>query len=538
MFGFALSSPKALADATPPQSPSESSNVTLGDQTLFTIHTSIGPFTAAERASAAGIRLKQLMKDVHSNPHDIHSSPHSISTDIVSGNLILTTVTDADAAAVGEPRDVLVASYINLMRNAILKVRSEYTYKSLSLGALYATLATIALVLLLLLFRHIFPRLYAAIGRGRGIYFRTLKVQSLELVSESRLVEMLLNLARLIRFAVTALLLYFYIPLVFSFFPWTRSYGSTLFGYIATPLTSGWSAFVNYLPDLLVVFVVAFFAWLALRLAGFVFREIERGTISWSGFYPEWAMPTRKIVQLLILAFAVVVVFPYLPGSSSPAFKGVSIFLGVLFSLGSSSAVANIVSGVLLTYTRAFHVGDRVQIADTVGDVMEKGLLATQIRTIKNVLVTVPNALVLGSHIINFSNSTQSQPLILHVTVSIGYDAPWRQVHSLLIAAATDTPDILPDPAPFVLQTSLDDFYVSYQINAYTTSPARMASIYSVLNQNIQDKFNEAGVEIMSPHYSSLRDGNATAIPSSYLPSNYEPNPFRVSSSTPVKPRP
>ena len=219
--------------------------------------------------------------------------------------------------------------------------------------------------------------------------------------------------------------------------------------------------------------------------------------------------------------------FPYLPGADSPAFKGISVFLGVLFSLGSTSAIGNIVAGVILTYMRAFSLGDRVQIADTMGDVVEKTLLVTRIRTIKNVDITIPNAMVLGSHITNYSSSSQQYGLILHTTVTIGYDAPWRQVHQLLIDAATATENILQLPAPFVLQTSLDDFYVSYQINAYTDRPALMARTYSELHQNIQDRFNEARVEIMSPHYSTLRDGNQTTIPPDYLPDDYRTPGFK-----------
>jgi small-conductance mechanosensitive channel len=510
------------------------STVTVGDQPVFTVRTSIGSFTAAERAAAVSARLNQLVKDSSRDPHDIHPVTHPYSTDIVLGDLVISTITEADATASGQPRDALVVSDINLMRDAVLKVRSEYTSKSILLGAVYALITTIALIAILILFSHIFPTLYRAIESARGNTIRTIRIQSLELLSELRLTELLLYLARLIRFVVTLLLLYFYIPFVFSFFPWTRSYGATLFGYIATPVRSGWIAFIHYLPSLLVLLVISFFTYLALRLVGFIFREVERGTISWPGFYPEWATPTLKIVQLLILAFALIVGFPYLPGSESPAFKGVSIFLGVIFSLGSSSSIANVISGILLTYTRAFRVGDRVQIGDTIGDVMEKGLLATHVRTIKNVLITIPNSLVLNAHIINFSRSTESEPLILHVTVSIGYDAPWRTVHELLKSAALATNSILPNPAPFVLQTSLDDFYVSYQINAYTREPQRMAVIYSLLNQNIQDKFNEAGVEIMSPHYGSLRDGNATTIPANYLPSNYEAPPFVTTNKPPT----
>jgi small-conductance mechanosensitive channel len=264
------------------------------------------------------------------------------------------------------------------------------------------------------------------------------------------------------------------------------------------------------------------------RLSHILFHAVAEGTISWEGFYPEWAIPTHKIVRFLILAFTTVIVFPYLPGSSSPAFQGVSIFLGILLSLGSTSAVSNIIAGVILTYTRAFQLGDRVKIADTVGDVMEKTLLATRVRTVKNEFITIPNAMVLSSHIINFSSFADVAPLILHTKVTIGYDVPWRQVHDLLIAAALRTGPILKEPTPYVLQTSLDDFYVTYQLNAYTPTPLRMAVTYGELHQNIQDCFNEAGVEIMSSHYGSLRDGNYTTTPAEYRPKDYDAPRFRV----------
>ncbi|RSL16882.1 mechanosensitive ion channel-like protein [Edaphobacter aggregans] len=521
-------------ESVPPPQPSAA--VTLGDRTLFTINTPIGSTTAKARAVGVSARLEQVMRDHSRKPEDIHTVENPGVTQILSDDLLIVNVTDADAAAHSTSRFLLAETQLRIIREAIPKVRNEYSTRSITLDTLYALLATIALVSLLLIFRRIiFPTLYSLIERWRGTRIHGIKVQKLELLSEDRLVGLLHSLLLLIRFLLTALLLYFYFPLVFSFFPWTRAYGRILFGYILSPIRTGWAAFIHYLPQLLVVLVIAFFAWLALRLARFLFRELSRGTLSFTGFYPEWAMPTLKIVQVLIIVFAVVVAFPYLPGSESPAFKGVSIFLGILLSLGSSSAVSNMVAGVVLTYTRAFNIGDLVQISDTTGQVTEKTLLATQIRTIKNVFVAVPNSLVLNSHVVNFSRSPKNQPLILHVTIGIGYETPWRQVHTLLIAAASSTTGVLSDPAPFVLQTSLEDFCADYQINAYTKEPFRMSAIYSELNQNIQDEFNKAGIEIMTPHYSALRDGNTAAIPSAFLPPNYQPDSFRVSSSNPAQ---
>jgi small-conductance mechanosensitive channel len=491
-------------------------NVIAGDQPIFAIQTRLGPFSPAERAAAANRKLARLIEDVSISPDAIVLAEQDDTTDIVSNDIVIATITEADAKAAGVKRSVLAVERLRQIKGSVSKVRAEYSYKSLLLGSVYAFLTTLTLVLLLVLLRRLAPRLYAAIERWRGTLMGSLKPQSLEQVSAGRVTAALIQLARICRLAVTLILLYFYIPLVFSFFPWTRSFGYTLLSYVLNPIVSGWAAFLAYLPSLLVIGVIICFSYLAMRVARFVFRELERGTIQWPGFYPEWAMPSYKIVQILIVAFATIVIFPYLPGSDSPAFRGVSIFLGVLFSLGSTSAVSNVIGGLILTYTRAFRIGDRVQIADTVGDIVAKTLLATHVRTIKNVHITIPNSLVAGSHVVNFSTSAQGEGLILHTSVTIGYDAPWRQVHALLIEAAMRTPGVSKDPQPFVLQTALNDFYVAYEINAYTVEPGRMAIIYSDLHQNIQDAFNEAGVEIMSPHYNSIRDGNTTAIPRSY----------------------
>ncbi|MDF5717699.1 MAG: mechanosensitive ion channel family protein [Rhizonema sp. NSF051] len=232
-----------------------------------------------------------------------------------------------------------------------------------------------------------------------------------------------------------------------------------------------------------------------------------------------------------IIALALVVALPFLPGFGSPAFQGISVFLGVLLSLGSSAAVANIVAGIILIYTRAFRVGDRIKINDAIGDIVEKSLFVTQIRTTKNVVITIPNGTVLTSQILNYSALAEdpNHYLILHTTVTLGYDLPWRKVHQVLINAALATPHILAEPVPFILQTSLGDFYVNYEINGYTNQPKSMARIYSELHQNIQDKCNEADIEILSPHYSAIRDGNQITIPENYLHKDYKAPGFRVS---------
>ena len=259
-----------------------------------------------------------------------------------------------------------------------------------------------------------------------------------------------------------------------------------------------------------------------IRFVRYIFKEIEAERLKIPSFHSDWAMPTYSIIRFLLYAFTFILIFPYLPGSNSPVFKGVSVFLGVLFSLGSSSAIGNMVAGLIITYMRPFKIGDRIKINDVFGDVAEKNLLITRVKTPCNEIVTIPNSAILTGNTINYSSEATNAGLILYTTVTMGYDVPWQEMHSALIDAALRTEDILHEPRPFVLQTKLDDFYAAYQINAYTKNAKKQAFIYSNLHQNIQDVCNERKIELLSPHYRAARDGNMSTIPKSYLGSEYK----------------
>jgi len=333
---------------------------------------------------------------------------------------------------------------------------------------------------------------------------------------------------RLLRFLLLFLFTWIFLATEFNYFPWTRQHGARLLSYIGTPVRFIGNAFLSYLPNLFYIVVIVAVMYYVIKFVRVLAREVERGNIRISGFYPEWAQPTYKIVRFLLFAFTAVVIYPYLPGENSPAFKGVGIFIGVLFSLGSTSAVANVVAGVILIYTRGFRVGDWVKIGDNMGEVTAQTMLATHVKTIRNEEIIIPNSVVLASFVTNYSLLAQNNGLILHTSVTIGYDTPWRKVHELLIEAALKTKHILQTPAPFVLQNALENSYVQYEINAYTDQPLQMVYIYSDLHANIQDCFFAAGVEIMSPVYQSLRDGNRAAIPAEFLPADYHPQGFRI----------
>lgn len=499
--------------------------VVMGGDTLFRLTARLGPFSAQVRARSIEQRLEALVRQGAANVRVVAGTG---SSDIMAGDSVIMSVTDADAALAHQPRHELAAAYAAEIHQALAERSAAFSLKAILLGVLYTVLATIALVLVLRMFAQVFPRAYAVVHGWRETRIPSIRIQRLELLSAARITRGLILLLRVLRVAVTVLVLYFYMPLVLGFFPWTQTLSSRLVEYVWGPIASGGLAIVNYLPKLLTIAVIVVGTYYLLKLIRMLFDAIGSGSITFESFYPDWAEPTYKIIRFLVSAFAVILIWPYLPQSDSMGFKGVAAFLGLLVTFGSATAVANIFGGVIMVYMRPFQIGDRVRIADTEGDVVEKNLLVTRVRTIKNVDVTVPNALVLGSHIINYSSTAKEGGVILHTGVTIGYDAPWRDVHAALLEAAKRTDGLLQDPSPFVLQTALDDFYVHYEINAHTMEARRMATIYSELHRNIQDTFGEAGIEIMSSHYASIRDGNTTTMPVEHRPKGYEAPAFRV----------
>lgn len=523
----------AARKTTPPVPPAaaavaQGSPVVIADDTLFRLYGHLGAFSADARAAAAVVRLRSVLQIVGRERVTITVIDHESASELAAGDQLLMTVLDADAVPLGRPRTVVAREYAQRIDRTLVVLNAREGTQALIVDTGLALAATAVLVAMLVAARWGFARIYRRIRALERVRLPALRIQDFELLSAGRLSQLLLGAARLTRLVLTVLLFYVYVPLVLSFFPWTTPLSRRIVAYALTPFAAAWASFVAYVPNLFYLAAGVVIARFVLKFVRSLFEALGSGAIRAEGFHRDWADPSYKIARVMVLAFAAMALYPFLPGAGSDAFKGVSIFLGVFFSLGSSAAIGNVVAGVVLTYTNAFRVGDRVRIGDTVGDVMEKTLLVTRLRTIKNVAVTIPNGAVLGSQIINYSTNAGSQGLILHTAVTIGYDAPWRQVHALLSDAARITEDINDDPPPFVLQTSLDDFYVTYELNAYTDRADRMAATYSLLHQNIQDGFNAAGVEIMSPHYATLRDGNEITIPVAHRAADYRVPGHRV----------
>ena len=497
--------------------------------TLFFVYNKVGSFSAESRAKAITEKIRKLYEDSLFDSDSLVISPSDISQDIVyKDDFIIMSILDVDAKAENQTQEFIAKRNLSIIKKAIIYQNENYSMLPKRLG--YTALLILIIGSILYFVGKLFNRVKLYILKNSDKYFKGFNYNNIKILSPQKQQALAMQLYSFVKGLILVLIVYLSLPLLFSIFPATEAYTTTLLRWILTPAKLAVMGFIDFLPSLVTIIVIVVIFRYAIKVIKFFFEEIKKENIKIDGFYNDWAMPTFNIVRFLLLAFMVVIIFPYLPGSESPIFKGVSVFVGVLFSLGSSNAIANMVAGLVITYMRPFKIGDFIKIGDVSGEVIEKTALVTRIRTPKFEDITIPNSTVLSSTSTNYSSNTKqvNNGLLIHTTVTIGYDVPWKDIHKALIDAALKTQMIEQTPPPFVLQTSLDDFYVSYQINVYTKEPTKQPLIYSSLHQNIQDSFNEAGIEIMSPHYSALRDGNTTTIPENYLKSDYKPSSFNI----------
>ncbi|WPR70266.1 mechanosensitive ion channel [Flavobacterium sp. NG2] len=498
------------------------------DDTLFLIYSKLGSFSASDRADAISNRVQQLADHFTFTKDSLKIVPSETVLDITYGEKIIMSISENDAIWNGSSKEALAQKYQSIIANSVSHYKNETSTSTLikEVGTALLILSILAIVLFYI--NRFFNWTALNIEGKKGNRLKGFTIKNYTLFDEERQVSFVLFLNKLLKWIVNLVLIYVTLPVLFGIFPWTKNFANTLFGYVLTPLKNIGLSIWNYLPNLITIIVIYFVFHYVLKGIEFLKEEIAKGNLQLTNFYPEWANPTYQIIRVLLYAFMFVLIFKYLPGSDSPIFQGVSVFLGFLFTFGSSGALSNVIAGIVLTYMRLFKIGDRVKIGDITGNVIEKSLLVTRIKTIKNEIISIPNSTVMNSHTTNYTSETLTQGLIIHTTITIGYDVPWKTVHQALLNAADRTNLLLKEPKPFVLQTSLDDFYVSYQINAHTKDANKQAIIYSDLHQNIQDCCNELGIEILSPHYRAARDGNRTTIPESYLPQDYQTPSFNV----------
>ena len=497
-------------------------------ETLFYIKAGIGPFSAKDRAQTVTGIIRKLATDPFYSSDSLLISNKEGEVNLVCKGQVITAVTEADAKAENRPADMIAYERHRLVAASIEKHIERNSEEGILKSIMFSVIVLILLILLVYLVNKLHHFIDKRIHQAKAGPLAKIKIRDYQLIPLHRQIRLLHITNVFFRYGLIVLMFFSALWLTSYLLPWTKAYSLIFLGFIIKPLKDFLNTLWFFIPNLLTIIVIVFITTLIIRFFRFMRTEIEKGAIKISGFYPEWALPVFNIIRFLIWAFSIILIYPHLPGSDSKVFQGMSVFIGLLVSLTSASILGNLVAGFALTFTRAFQIGDRIRVGENVGDVIEKTMAVTKIRTIKNEIITIPNSKIQSSEVVNYSTLAGESGLIIHTTVTIGYDAPWRQVHQLLIDAAKATDQLMLSPEPFVLQNGLDDFYVSYQINAYTRNASKMAVILSDLHKNIQESFNNSGVEIMSPHYRALRDGNRIAMPDDHLPDSYTRPSFGV----------
>lgn len=487
--------------------------VVVEGDTLFYLYTKRGGYTPLQRAEMIDAAIMQLGKRFTLHPDSVYIESSDIVTDLMYGNKVIASFTDQDGLWEGRSREQLATDKRKIVVQKLKELKEEHSLWQLGKRILYFVLVLAGQYLLFWLTGWLFRKLKVRIQKLKDTRLKPISIQNYELLDTQRQVNLLIFLSNLLCYVIMLLQLLITVPLLFAIFPQTKGLAYQIFSYIWNPIKNILVGIVDYIPNLFAILIICFAVKYLVRLVHYLSREVEAGRLKFGGFYPDWAMPTYHIIRFLLYAFMIAMIYPYLPGAKNGVFQGISVFVGLIISLGSSTVIGNVIAGLVITYMRPFKLGDRIQLNDTTGNVIEKTPLVTRIKTPKNEVVTIPNSFIMSSHTVNYSASAREYGLIIHSEVTIGYDVPWRQVHQLLIEAALNTPGVIDDPRPFVLETSLSDWYPVYQINAYIREADKLAQIYSDLHQNIQDRFNEAGIEIMSPHYMAMRDGNESTIP-------------------------
>ncbi len=510
--------------------------VKIGEEILFNFQepiANISPQTRAERATKEINKFAQKYSLPYDQVKATELTPELVLISVE--DIPLVTLISADAKSANTTLTNLGEEYRQKIQTSVKKYREERNIKRTIIRVLLAILITVIFGLLVRLCLVISPLITNKIQALQQGLLREIKIQELSILSLKQEKRFLILLNQVIFFVIILVLFVTYLGFLFNLFPQTESYGEIVFSAFKSAIYQAVSSLLSYLPNLFTIAITIVLSYYTTRFSQVFFNALKDGSLTLAGFYREWAEPTYRITVFLIYALALAIIFPYLPGSDSPAFRGVSLFLGALFTFGGASAISNFVGGIIVIYTRAYQIGDLVKVGDVIGNVLEKTILSTRIRTPNNQIVTIPNASIVSNNIINFTatNRELQKPLIVSTTITLGYDNPWRKVHEVLIEAALATNNISKEFPPFVLQTSLNDFYVSYELKAYTELgllPSKIPFVYSELHQNIQDKCNEAGIEIMSPHYTALRDGNQNTIPANYLPEDYHAPGFKIDS--------
>ena len=474
--------------------------VVLDGAVLFSVR-GVTAYPAERRAADISHRIAEFAADRSLPPESLAVEETSDGSLVVAGNRRLFGVLYADAELEGVTPRVLAQTYLPRVQEAVRGFRRDREPTVLGRNVARAAAAILALLLVLWLGRQVFRWLRRTLDRRWQPDIGDLHFRAIPIVRREQLWQGLHRIIDVTAALLVVLASYAVVSYVLRLFPWTRGIGIRLREWLLGPLVMFGAGAVSFLPNLFFLIILVVLTRYVLQAIRLFFERVGKGSISIPGFDSDWALPTERIVRLLTVAFALVIAYPYIPGSGSEAFKGITLLLGLIFSLGSPSVISNLVAGQTLAFRRAFRVGDRVKVGEHLGDVAQVRLLTTYLRSPKNEEIVIPNSLILNREVVNYSTLAPDPGVILHTTVRIGYGTPWRQVEAILLEAAARTGGLLRQPEPFVLQKSLGEFGVLYEINVYSDNAQAMMRLYSALHSNILDLFNEHGVQIMVPAY-------------------------------------
>ena len=493
--------------------------VVVESDTLFRLYAARGGHSALDRAETTSQMIEKIGHDGSLRRDSVYLLDNDTYIDIMYGDKVIMSVTEQDALWHNTTPTILAETLMPIIADKITLLKEENSFWQILKRAALFVLVILFQYLILKLINYLFRKLRRKIVWLKVHKLKPLVIRDYELLNTKYLCRILIALSRFLRYVVLLLLFIFTVPILFSIFPQTENLALKIFYYIVDPIKMVVKAIVEYIPNLFIIGIIWYCVRYIVKGLRYISHEIQTEKLKLSGFYPDWAEPTFNIIRFLLYAFMIAMIYPYLPGSESGVFQGISVFVGLIVSLGSSTVISNFIAGFVITYMRPFKTGDFIKVNDTVGNVVEKSPFVTRIRTIKNEMVTIPNSFIISSNTVNYSSSARHYGLIIHTVLTMGYDVPWRKVHQLLIEAALDTKGVLEHPTPFVLETELNDNYMCYQINAYIKDADDMPVIMSDLLQNIQDYFNGAGIELFAPHHFTTR-------------SHCEVEPVRVDVST------
>ena len=466
----------------------------------------ISSYPADQRAAAIAGNIVKVASDNSISPDSVRTVDMEGRTQIIVNGELIVNIFDEDAEIEDLDRFLLASHYTDVIKKAIISYRYERSRPVLFRKTLHALGASLALVIFLWFLLWGLRKINNYLQNRIRSKFDTFEGKSFNLIRSQQLWNAFSLLFRVIRIAVILIVLAVFLQYILGLLPWTNNIATLTIKWFLRPLNAIGRGFVDFLPDLVFLLVIFIVTRYLLKLIKLLFNGLQQGGIIIKNFDPDWALPTFRIMRFSIIIFAVILAYPYIPGSDSLAFKGISVFLGLLVSLGSSSFIGNLIAGYTMVYRKPYRKGDRIQVNEHTGYVEEQKLFVTRLRSLKNEEITIPNSLLLNSNIINYSMRARDLGLILHTNVGIGYETPWRQVDAMLKEAAYRTEGLLREPPPYVLKTSLGDFAVNYEINVYCDDPVKINSYYTKLHEHILDVFNENNIQIMTPSYEADPD--------------------------------